>query len=137
MPRLAPEGRRDQSQRQTSFPTWPVSTLTPDGLQSARMADIAAATGVAVGSNKTWPGQANDCGLTRGPDNNTTTCQDQRQPRAVKLARVRRATARGSHDISARKAAGFSPELDRAYTTHLLWGEHFTNNCQDRMKRWV
>ncbi len=54
---------------------------------------------------------SNGCGLTRGPDSNTTTCQVERQPRAVKLARVRRATARGSQHISARKAAGFSPEL--------------------------
>ena len=54
----------------------------------------------------------NGCGLTRGPDNSTTTHQDERQPRAVKLMRVRRATARGSHNISARKAVGFSPELN-------------------------
>ncbi len=55
--------------------------------------------------------RSNGCGLTRGPDNNTITYENERQPRDVKLMRVRRATARGSQDISARKAAGFSPEL--------------------------
>ncbi len=53
----------------------------------------------------------NGCGLTRSLNSNTTTYQDERQPRAVELMQVRRATARGSHDISARKGAGFSPEL--------------------------
>jgi len=50
-------------------------------------------------------------GLTRGPDNNTITYHDERQPRAVKLARVRRATARGSNNVEARKADKFIAEL--------------------------
>ena len=31
---------------------------------------------------------ANGCGLTRGPDSNTNTCQNEGQPRAVKWMRV-------------------------------------------------
>ena len=53
----------------------------------------------------------NDFRANPRPNSNTIARQDERQPRAVKLMRVRRATARGSQDISAWKAAGFSPEL--------------------------
>ena len=49
--------------------------------------------------------------ITRSPDSNTITHQEERQPRTVKLMRVRRATARGSNDPSADKAGGFMHEL--------------------------
>ena len=79
-------------------------------------------------------------GLTRGPDSNTTTYQDERQPRAVKLMRVRRATARGSDNVSSRKAGGFSPELacfvyPRAHTSRATTSQADVNEIASLLIR--
>jgi len=58
-------------------------------------------------------GPPNGYCITRSPDSNAKTRQTARQPGAVKLMRVRRATALGSHDPPTRKAVGFMQELGR------------------------
>ena len=45
------------------------------------------------------------------PQSTTDTCQVGRRARAVRSMRVRRATARGRHNPSARKAGRFRPKL--------------------------
>ena len=56
-------------------------------------------------------GPSNDYCITRSPDSSAETHRGARQTGAVKLMRVRRATAPGSNDLSENKAAEFMQEL--------------------------
>jgi hypothetical protein len=59
--------------------------------------------------------------ITRSPDSNAKTHEVPRQPGAVKLMRVRRATAPGSNDPSGNKAGGFMHVLGGAICLSGQW----------------
>ena len=73
-------------------------------------------------------GRSNGYCITRSPDSNAETDQMASQLGAVKLMRVRRATAPGGNDPSVNKAVEFMQELDglvrskRSARNHIVQG---------------